>query len=302
MFKNIKRELYYQWKSGLIFSFLVFIIISSILISSVQIYSIKTSYDGIIRLNKEISLEYNKDSIERIINKSVYYNDKYKIEMKNHLGTYISSFVIELLIISICVYAITVSLYDFEKRTIKYKLINIGYGKLNESKLISIGIMVILGVAISILTYIATTECLKYIINFNNMSLVKIGIKERIIENINYLDILYQLLYVYSYAILFAYIAYIISQLFANKTISYIFLLVYFFVIPNLGVWDIKNQRVNIIFNIVKGSKESFSLSKIIIDNNLATHTIITIMTLIGTLTLLMLFNKKRFYNIINRF
>ena len=161
--------------------------------------------------------------------------------------------------------------------------------------------MVILGVTISILTYISITECLKYIINFNNMSLVKIGIKERIIENVNYLDILYQLLYIYGYAILFAYIAYIISQLFANKTISYIFLLGYFVVIPNLGVWDIKNQRVNIIFNIVKGSKENFSLSKIIIDDNLINHTIITIITLIGILTLLMFFNKKRFYNIINR-
>ena len=105
MFKNIKRELYYQWKSGLIFSFLVFIIISSILISSIQIYSIKTSYDGIIRLNKEISLEDNKDSIERMINKSVYYNDKYKIESFRNIYIIICNRIVNNINMCICNYS-----------------------------------------------------------------------------------------------------------------------------------------------------------------------------------------------------
>lgn len=301
MFKNIKNELYYQYKSEIILGLLIFILSCSILTSGIQIYTIKSSYDGIVRINKEIALENKDEALKENISISTYYNEKYKIDIKNHLGTYISSFGKDLLIIAICVYAITVSLYDFEKKTIKYKLINIGYLKTNISKLISITIITAISVTFALLTYIIITEILKYGINFKEMNLNKIGFNEKLIENAIELNILYQLLYIYGYTTFFTYIAYFISQLLFNKTASYICIIIYFLAIPQFSVWDIKNQMVNILFNIVKGSKESFVMSKIIIDNNLTSHIMITTISLVLLMILFMILNKRRFYNKQNR-
>ena len=58
---------------------------------------------------------------------------------------------------------------------------------------------------------------------------------------------------------------------------------------------------VNVLFNIVKGSKENFVMSKIIIDNNLTSHIMITTISLVFLMILFMILNKRRFYNKQNR-
>ncbi|REJ25519.1 MAG: hypothetical protein C6P37_14915 [Caldibacillus debilis] len=256
MKKILEQELRYGINSKIYFILVMFLcglfgVVLFLNYSSVtELYQ---EYEGLINyyeknnlnIEEELNNEYIVETSENggtIINPIVYYNDAlskyiYAASSEYRLSQLLESSILYFPIV-FGLLGLVISTNDYKYRTIKLRTVRINKNRLGLAKQISIAISSFIIIVVSLLfAYIVGEIMYQYLAG-------KIPIKDFPIETDTFGDrssIFLKFFFAYIIALFFAEIGYTFGILFKNMYVGIIIIFVYTFIIPNLGVYDLKN-------------------------------------------------------------
>lgn len=199
-----------------------------------------------LNIEEELKNEYIVGTYEdggTITNPIAYYNDTiskyiYAASSEYRLSQLLESSILFFPIV-FGLLGLVISTNDYKYRTIKLRTVRIDKNRLGMAKQISIAISSFIIIVISLLfAYIVGEIVYQYLAG-------KIPIKDFQLETDTLGDsssIFFKFLFAYIIALFFAEIGYTLGILFKNMYVGMIIIFVYTFIIPNLGVYDLKNS------------------------------------------------------------
>ena len=227
--------------------------------------------DNGLDINKALSTDYKintKNNIEEIDNILRYDFDEVSkaiesINPVNSVDSNLSYLTFVFLPIIWGVYGAIVGSYDFKYKTLKVRSILSKNKNILLSKQLSITIVIILNTIISVLIFSILSFVLYNSILSNNI------LKEFVtFSRLNIVDSILQILFSIIISIIFSNIGLVLGMVSKNGLIASLTICLYNLLIPNLGIYDLKNLIMNLGSKIYTFN-ESFQLGLYYkIDNN----------------------------------
>lgn len=257
---NLKREIYYLYKSKYILFLAVSLALLTILAFYSQVIHLKNSEINYLRIqeisindNVDITKELNKnfqvkdnkeENLVSIDNSLKYYHLLYQSSLAafnptNSINHLFSSYVLILLPIIISVVAIYLSIYDFKNKTLKVVYAFQSNLQYIFTKIITLLLIILFSISyMSIFYFLMNFIYYKFFLRIN----ANIPYISKNISDISFISMIpKQYVFIFFVSLFFSLIFFWIGKMSKSSTLPIGILFIYMLLIPNLGKFDPKN-------------------------------------------------------------